>query len=90
MVYKWKAGFSVIDQETDEMVREAEMQLCLIEKGPNSKNQIRELFEIADLNFFHIFRGEKKENDQQLKGEVTEGDVVSNKEELNVNRGWLI
>lgn len=84
MVYSWKQGFKVIDQETDETIREAEMQLCLSENGMNSKSQIREIFEFADLNFFHLFAGEKKKDDG------AEGAGVSDKKELDVNRGWLI
>lgn len=84
MVYSWKQGFKVIDQETDETIREAEMQLCLSESGLNSRNQIRKLFEFADLDFFNIFKGE------QQKDGGAEGAGASDKAELDVNRGWLI
>ena len=87
MVSSWKQGFKVTDGGSNEAIREAEMQLCLSESGLNSRNQIRELFDIADLNFFHIFRGEKKKESDQQKDD---GAGASDKKELDVNRGWLI
>lgn len=84
MVYSFKEGFKVTDGESNETIREAEMQLCLSESGLNSRNQIRKLFEFADLDFFNIFKGE------QQKDDGAEGDGASDKADLDVNRGWLI
>lgn len=101
MVYTWKQGFKVNDGESDEVIREAEMRLCLSENGMNSKKQIREIFEFADLNFFHLFRGEdvqkkdgcKKCDCNKCNGNKCDGNKVvatDNKQELDINRGWLI
>lgn len=90
MVYSFKEGFKVTDGESNETIREAEMQLCLSESGLNSRNQIRKLFEFADLDFFNLFAGEKKKDSEKKKDDGAEGAGASDKADLDVNRGWLI